>query len=149
MDPCTGQGLTSYFSQSENRYDTYASASEKGFAERDGPQNLPECELAKRLNAPMTHYVGIVEEEEGRAIGVWFPDLPGCVSAGDTLDEAMLNAAEALELWAEATIENGQKIPAARSLTELKTDTEIAQDLARYMVALIPFPQGLRQQAAE
>ena len=68
----------------------------------------------------MTHYVAIVEEEEGKAIGVWFPDFPGCISAGDTLDEAMVNAAEALELWAEAMIESGQKIPAARSLTELK-----------------------------
>ena len=62
-------------------------------------------------NACMTHYVAIVEEEEGKAFGVWFPDLPGCVSAGDTLDEAMLNAAEALELWARATIESGQEIP--------------------------------------
>ncbi len=97
----------------------------------------------------MTHYVAIVEEEEGKAIGVWFPDLPGCVSAGDTLDEAMLNAKEALELWAEAMIESCQKIPAARTLTELKADSGIAQDLARYMVALIPFPQGLRQHAAE
>jgi|HubBroStandDraft_6_1064221.scaffolds.fasta_scaffold1277878_1 predicted RNase H-like HicB family nuclease len=91
----------------------------------------------------MTHYVAIVEEEEGKAIGVWFPDFPGCISAGDTLDEAMVNAAEALELWAEAMIESGQKIPAARSLTELKVDSEVAEDLARYMVALIPFPQGL------
>jgi predicted RNase H-like HicB family nuclease len=49
----------------------------------------------------MNHYVAIVEEEEGKAVGVWFPDLPGCVSAGDTLDEAILNAAEALELGAE------------------------------------------------
>lgn len=97
----------------------------------------------------MTQYVAIVEEEDGKAIGVWFPDLPGCVSAGDTLDEAMLNAAVALELWAGAMIESGQNIPAARSLTELKTDSEIAQDLARHMVALIPFPQGLRQHAAE
>jgi predicted RNase H-like HicB family nuclease len=97
----------------------------------------------------LIHYVAIVEEEEGKAIGVWFPDLPGCISAGDTLDEAMLNAAEALELWAEAMIESGQKIPAARSLTELKADSGIAQELARYMVALIPFPQGLRQHAAE
>jgi predicted RNase H-like HicB family nuclease len=31
----------------------------------------------------MTHYVALVEEEEGKAFGVWFPDLPGCVSAGD------------------------------------------------------------------
>ena len=59
----------------------------------------------------MSHYVAIVEEREGRAIGVWFPDLPGCVSAGDTLDEAMLNAAEALELWAEAMIEKARKSP--------------------------------------
>jgi len=97
----------------------------------------------------MTHYVAIVEEEEGKAIGVWFPDLPGCISAGDTLDEAMLNAAEALELWAGAMIESGQTIPPARSLTDLKADPEIAQDLARHMVALIPFPQDLRQHAAE
>jgi len=97
----------------------------------------------------MTHYIAIVEEEDGKAFGVWFPDLPGCISAGDTLDEAMLNAAEALELWAGAMIESGQKIPAARSLTDLKADSEVAQDLARHMVALIPFPRGLPKHAAE
>lgn len=97
----------------------------------------------------MPHYIAIVEEEDGNAISVWFPDLPGCFSAGDTLDEAMLNAPEALELWAEAMIESGQKIPRVRSLSELKADPETAPDLARYMVALIPFPQGPRQHAAE
>ncbi len=97
----------------------------------------------------MTHYVAIVEEEEGKATGVWFPDLPGCVSAGDTLDEAMQNAAEALELWAEAMIESGQTIPPPRRLADLKADRVVAQDLARYMVALIPLPKGLRQHAAE
>ncbi|MGH6811111.1 MAG: type II toxin-antitoxin system HicB family antitoxin [Methylocella sp.] len=97
----------------------------------------------------MTHYAAIVEDQQGKAVGVWFPDLPGCVSAGDTLDEAMLNAAEALELWAGAMIESGQEIPPPRSLTDLRGDFEIAQDLARYMVALIPFPKGLHQHAAE
>ncbi len=97
----------------------------------------------------MTHYVAIVEEEEGKAVGVWFPDLPGCVSAGDTLDEAMLNAAEALELWAEAMIGSGQDIPSPRSLTDLKSDFEIAEDLRRGMAALIPFPAGLRRDAAQ
>ncbi len=97
----------------------------------------------------MTHYVAIVEEEEGKATGVWFPDLPGCVSAGDTLDEAMQNAVEALELWAKAMIESGQTIPPPRRLADLKADHEVAQDLARYMVALIPLPEGLRQHAAE
>ena len=97
----------------------------------------------------MTHYVAIVEEEEGKAIGVWFPDLLGCVSAGDTLDEAMLNAAEALELWAGAMIESGQKIPPPRTLADLKADPEVAPDLANFMVALIAFPENLRQRAAE
>lgn len=96
----------------------------------------------------MTHYVAVVEEEEGKAVGVWFPDLPGCLSAGDTLDEAMTNAAEALELWAEAMVESGQKIPPPRSLTDLKKDPEVAEDLRRFMVALIPFPAAL-QHAAE
>lgn len=97
----------------------------------------------------MTHYVAIVEEEEGKAVGVWFPDLPGCFSAGDSLDEAMTNAAEALELWAEAMIETGQRIPPPRSLTALRADPEVTEELDRYMVALIPFPAGLAQPAAE
>jgi predicted RNase H-like HicB family nuclease len=96
----------------------------------------------------MTHYVAIVEEE-GKAVGVRFPELPGCVSAGDTLDEAMMNAAEALELWAEAMIESGQEIPPPRSLIDLKSDSEVAQDLAIFMVALIPSPENLRRHVAE
>lgn len=86
----------------------------------------------------MTHYAAILEEEEGKAIGVWFPDLPGCVSAGDTLDEAMTNAAEALALWIDVAKEHGDEVPPPRALTELKRDPEIAEDIWHYMmVALI------------
>lgn len=87
----------------------------------------------------MTHYVAIVEEEEGKAVGLWFPDLPGCVSAGDTVEEAMSNAAEALALWIDVAAQNNQPIPAPRSLVDLKRDPEIAAEIDRYMVALIPF----------
>jgi predicted RNase H-like HicB family nuclease len=94
------------------------------------------------------HYVAIVEEEEGKAVGVWFPDLPGCFSAGDTLDEAMLNAREALGLYAEALHENGRAIPRPRTLTELKADPEAGADIDTYMVALIPLePETLRPAA--
>jgi predicted RNase H-like HicB family nuclease len=46
----------------------------------------------------------IVEKdpETGRYSSV-FPELPGCASAGDTEDEAIANAREALELWFEPT----------------------------------------------
>jgi predicted RNase H-like HicB family nuclease len=86
----------------------------------------------------MTHYVAIVEEEEGKAVGVWFPDLPGCISAGDTLDDAMINAVEALALWIDVARENGGSVPRPRSLTDLKRDPEVVDEIGRYMVALIP-----------
>jgi len=51
--------------------------------------------------------------------GVVFPDLPGCFSAGDTLDEAMQAAEEAVAAWLDASLE---PFPAASSLDTLKSD---------------------------
>lgn len=42
------------------------------------------------------------DSETGRYSSV-FPELPGCASAGDTEEEAIANAREALELWFEPT----------------------------------------------
>jgi hypothetical protein len=61
----------------------------------------------------------------------------------------MLNAQEALGLWSEAMLESGRTIPSPRSLADLRADPETASDLRRHMVALIPFPDGLRSRAAE
>jgi predicted RNase H-like HicB family nuclease len=45
----------------------------------------------------MTHYIAIIEDAgPDHAVGVWFPDLPGCTSGGDDIDEALRNAPEAL-----------------------------------------------------
>ena len=97
----------------------------------------------------VTHYGAIVEEEDGKAVGVWFPDLPGCFSAGDTLDEAMLNAREAIALYADALREDGRPMPRARTLTELKADADAAADIETYLIALIPFGAGALRPAAE
>jgi predicted RNase H-like HicB family nuclease len=78
---------------------------------------------------------------------VWFPDLPGCTSAGDDIDEALCNAPEALELYAESLEGDGKALPRSRTLTELKVDPEIADDLKTYMVALVELPA--RARAAE
>jgi predicted RNase H-like HicB family nuclease len=43
----------------------------------------------------------------------FFPELPGCASAGDTEEEAIRNAKEALDLWFEpsaASVPPGAKI---------------------------------------
>ena len=73
----------------------------------------------------MTTYFAIIHEDKGSAVGVVFPDLPGCFSAGDTLDEAVANAHEALRLYAEAECAAGRKLPQPRTFGELYRDREI------------------------
>ena len=65
------------------------------------------------------HYPIAIETGTGtQAYGVVVPDLPGCFSAGDTLNEAMDNAREAVELWLEIAIDDGMAIPEPASLDE-------------------------------
>lgn len=96
----------------------------------------------------MSHYIAIIEDAgPDFAVGVWFPDLPGCTSAGDDIDEALRNAPEALALYAESFEEDGKSLPRARTLTELKSDPAVADDINTYIVAAIEYP--VREHAAE
>ena len=96
----------------------------------------------------MTHYVAIIEDAgPDNAVGVWFPDLPGCTSGGDDIDEALRNAPLALALYADSVEIDGRLLPRPRTLTQLKSDPDVADDLKTYMVALIEMPQ--RAHAAE
>jgi predicted RNase H-like HicB family nuclease len=86
----------------------------------------------------MAHYIAIIEDVgPDHAVGVWFPDLPGCTSAGDDIDEALRNAPEALELYVEAFQDEGRSLSPARTLTELKADPAIVQDIRDNMVAVV------------
>jgi predicted RNase H-like HicB family nuclease len=76
----------------------------------------------------MTTYFAIVHEDRGSAVGVVFPDLPGCFSAGDTLDEAIDHAHEALRLYAEAEQAAGRKLPQPRTFRELYRDRAIREE---------------------
>ncbi len=65
------------------------------------------------------HYVAIVEDPgPDQAVGVWFPDLPGCFSAGDDIDEALRNAAEALSAYADLLADEGRDLPPAAAAAE-------------------------------
>jgi predicted RNase H-like HicB family nuclease len=48
--------------------------------------------------------------QEGGGFHVYAPDLPGLHTQGDTLEEAMANASEALELYVEGLREEGQPL---------------------------------------
>jgi predicted RNase H-like HicB family nuclease len=63
---------------------------------------------------------------ETTAFGVAVPDLPGCFSAGDTLEQAIDNAREAIELWCKAVNEDGDLLPVTKTLAEHQADPRYA-----------------------
>jgi len=54
----------------------------------------------------------LIEPNEEGGYTVTVPDLPGCVTQGDTLEEALQNAKEAIEGHLEALMDLGKAIPA-------------------------------------
>ena len=58
--------------------------------------------------------------EEGKAYGVTLPDIPGCNTAGDTLEEALANVQEAVELL----LEDADAKPRPGNLARHKDDPE-------------------------
>lgn len=67
----------------------------------------------------MTSYIALIHKDAGSDFGVSFPDFPGCVSAGSTIDEARKMAEEALALHVEGMIEDGETLPAPSSLEQV------------------------------
>ena len=66
----------------------------------------------------MRYVVAIEKGDKKHAYGVVVPDLPGCFSAGDTLDEALVNAKEAILLHLDGLLDDKRPIPPLRSLEE-------------------------------
>ena len=66
----------------------------------------------------MKYPIAIELGDKKHSFGVVVPDLPGCFSAGDTLDKAIDNAREAIELWLETVIDDGGAVPDPSGSTE-------------------------------
>ena len=79
------------------------------------------------------------KELSNDVLGVVFPDFPGCISCGDDYDEAYPNAHEALSGHVQVMIENGEKIPAPRSLEEIEKTWEDFADWknSKYAISYI------------
>lgn len=67
----------------------------------------------------MYYPIAVENGDDVHAWGVIVPDLPGCFSAGDTLEEAMINASEAITAHIEMLIEMGDDIPPVSSISDL------------------------------
>lgn len=58
-----------------------------------------------------------------------YPDIPGCMSDGDTPEEAMANGKDTLEAWLQAAAEAGRKIPAPGELPSGKCVARVPRSL--------------------
>lgn len=70
------------------------------------------------------YYPAIVEGDAKSGYSVFFPDLPGCTSGADTLQEAALNAERALDGHIALMIDGGERVPEASSLDDLPRPIE-------------------------
>lgn len=85
----------------------------------------------------MVSYVAYLRKEKGSDYGVEFPDVPGCVTAGRTLEEAKANAAEALAGHVAVLQAEGEPVPVPSTLDEFADDPH-RQDAVLFLVDLDP-----------
>jgi len=86
----------------------------------------------------MDGYVAFIHPpENGSAWGVSFPDVPGCISAGDSFEAALANGREALSGHLALLAAEGDPIPAPRRVEDLVNDPELAEDRRGAVVSMI------------
>jgi predicted RNase H-like HicB family nuclease len=78
----------------------------------------------------LTTYIALLRKDPDSDFGVDFPDFPGCITAGSTLEETRLMALEALEAHIECMRELGQMIPEPSGLDAIMADPENAEAIA-------------------
>ena len=77
----------------------------------------------------MTEYIARIHKEPESDFGDSFPDFPGCITAGSTLEEARRMAEEALAFHIEGMTEDGETIPAPSDLDAIMADPEMFQQI--------------------
>ena len=89
----------------------------------------------------MPHYIALIHKDADSRYGVSFPDWPGVITAGDTVDEALQQAAEVLAFAAEdwEDCDGVKGIPKPRTIDELRADPEFRDDAVEAVIAAVPF----------
>lgn len=69
-------------------------------------------------------YPIVIHKDEGSDFGVTVPDIPGCFSAGDSYDEALQNAIEAIQCHLEGLLLDNESLPVASSIDNWINDQD-------------------------
>jgi predicted RNase H-like HicB family nuclease len=80
-------------------------------------------------------YIAYLHKDRDSDFGVSFPDFPGCITAGKTLDEAARLAPEALELHIQSMIEDGDAVPEPSKIEDIQADVKKSGAIA-FMVSV-------------
>ncbi len=86
----------------------------------------------------MRSYIGIIHKDPDSCYGVSFPDFPGCITAGDTPDEARAMAAEALAFHVEDFEAHGEVMPEPSTLEQVMQDAINREGMA--ILVALPSP---------
>ena len=81
------------------------------------------------------HYIAYLHKTRKSDCGISFPDFPGCITAGRTLEEARRMASEALALHVEGLLEDGETLPEPSMLDGLVRDPAL-KDAVAFLVPL-------------
>ena len=92
----------------------------------------------------MRHYIAILHKDADNDFGVSFPELPGCVTAGSTLDEARAFAEEALALHLAGMAEDGEPVPEPSSLEAVMKEGDNREGVAVLIPAKGPTSKAVR-----
>jgi predicted RNase H-like HicB family nuclease len=84
-----------------------------------------------------TGYIALVHKDKDTSYGVSFPDVPGCISAGDTFEQAIDNASVALAGHLAIMKADDEAVPPARNIEELKSDSEFGEEAADAVIAFV------------
>jgi predicted RNase H-like HicB family nuclease len=96
---------------------------------REGISRLGPYDGLRSVDRMSVHYVAVIEKEPDSAFGVWFPDVEGCFSAGETVEEAVANAAAAFHQHVEVFESAGRSVPAARSIDDVLRDEDVTASI--------------------
>jgi|SRR3954454_11170996 len=92
----------------------------------------------------MRTYIALLRKDPDSDFGVDFPDFPGCITAGSTLEEARAMAEEALAFHIEGMIEDGTPTPVPSSLDEIMADSHNTGAVAFLVAVPEPAPKIVR-----
>ena len=83
-------------------------------------------------------YIAYLHKDKDSDFGVSFPDLPGCITAGKTLEEAREMAVEALTFHLAGMVEDGEPVPEPSTLDQLAHDPAMKGAVAFLVSAEAP-----------